>query len=411
MHMTVARGHTLLMLIFGAAVVATACTGDGLEPERNPLGTTMTVPSASATATTTTELGTGASTLPLNALELILVQVGSGFDAPVLLVADPSGGADLVVEQSGRIVRNDPDHSIVLDIRSDVTFGGEQGLLGLAFHPRFDENALVYVNYIDRSQSTVIEEFTVSDGLFNLDSRRPILTIEQPAANHNGGMIAFGPEGYLWIGMGDGGSANDRFGNGQDSHTLLGAMLRIEVGHDQSEPYAIPTDNPFADGSGGAPEVWAFGLRNPWRFSFDGDDLWIADVGQDDVEEVNAVSSRDAGLNYGWPVMEGSTCFRSADCDVSTYVLPATEYTHDEGCSITGGYVYRGDAIPELRGQYFFADFCVGFVRSFSPATGVHDWTDALGESSRISGFGIGAHSELSIASHDGGIYRIERAP
>lgn len=365
----------------------------------------------SETETTTTVQQPSTATLPISELKLTLTEVGSGFDHPVLLVADPGGGADLVVEQPGRIVRADAaEHVVVLDIASDVRFGGEQGLLGLAFHPGFDANRLAYVNYTDNRGRTVIEEFQVRDGVFDIESRLVILRIGQPAGNHNGGMIAFGPEEYLWIGMGDGGASNDRFGHGQDPHTLLGSMVRISVPGDGPDRYAIPPDNPFADGVGGAREVYAIGLRNPWRFSFDLDKVWIADVGQERIEEVNVVPAASAGLNFGWPIMEGSECFRSSGCDASGLTLPVTQYRRDQGCSITGGHVYRGDLIPELDGHYFFADFCSGTLWSYAPEGSMIDWTESTGALRAPSAFGIGGDGELYVVSHRGSIFRIERS-
>jgi hypothetical protein len=223
-------------------------------------------------------------------------------------------------------------------------------------------------------------------------------------------MIAFGPDGYLWIGMGDGGAADDIFGNGQRADTLLGAMLRIEVGAADGDVYSIPADNPFADGVGGAPEVWAIGLRNPWRFSFDGDTVWIADVGQGTSEEVDAVPAADPGLNLGWPIMEGSGCFESADCDQSSFVLPVTEYGRDAGCSITGGYVYRGELIPEVVGHYFYSDFCTGILRSFNPTVGDVDWSQQVGQIPTPSSFGVGGDGELYVLSHNGSVFRLERS-
>jgi glucose/arabinose dehydrogenase len=351
------------------------------------------------------------TTVPIEDLELVLTAVADGFDSPVLLVADPDGGADLVVEQTGRILRVDADRTPVLDIRSDVVDGGERGLLGLAYHPDFSDNRLAYVNYTGGDGRTVIEEFRVApNGTFDPASRKVILEIAQPAGNHNGGMIAFGPDGYLWIGMGDGGGSDDRFGNGQRADTLLGAMVRIAVGIEGVATYAVPPDNPFVDGGQGAGEVWATGLRNPWRFSFDGADVWIADVGQGTIEEVSRAPAAASGLNYGWPIMEGSTCFRSATCDTAALVVPVTEYDHGEGCSITGGYVYRGDQIPELTGQYFYSDYCAGFLRSYSDERGDIDWTPTVGTTPSVSSFGVGGDGELYVISQTGVVYRLERA-
>jgi glucose/arabinose dehydrogenase len=223
-------------------------------------------------------------------------------------------------------------------------------------------------------------------------------------------MIAFGPDGYLWIGMGDGGGADDQYGNGQRPDTLLGAMLRIAVGIEGVATYAIPPDNPYATGGDGAPEVWSIGLRNPWRFSFDGETVWIADVGQGTIEEVDAVPASQGGVNYGWPVMEGSQCFQSSTCDPSPYVAPVTEYDHSQGCSITGGYVYRGAAIPALAGSYVYSDYCAGFLRTWSPDTGDLDWTPQVGATPSVTGFGVGGDGELYVVSQGGRILRLEAA-
>ncbi len=338
--------------------------------------------------------------------------VGAGFDNPVLLVADPDGGADLIVEQPGRIVRLDDAHTLVADLTGVVLFGGERGLLGLAFHPEFRTNRLAYVDYTERrTGATVVAQYSVAvDGTFNLASRVEILRVPQPASNHNGGMIAFGPLGNLWIGMGDGGGSDDQFGNGQRADTLLGAMLRIRVGVEGAAAYEIPEDNPYADGSGGRPEVYATGVRNPWRYAFDGDDLWIADVGQRRTEEVNVVVATSPGLNFGWSIMEGSECFRSSSCDPAGLVLPIVEYPHAEGCSITGGVVYRGSAIPELDGHFLYSDYCSGFLRSVTRDGDAHDWTEWTGPLGNVSGFGVGGDGEVYILTLSGTVMRLERS-
>ncbi|MCB1247085.1 MAG: PQQ-dependent sugar dehydrogenase, partial [Acidimicrobiia bacterium] len=328
------------------------------------------------------------------------------FDHPVLVVAAPDGGADLVVEQPGRVVRADDGHTVVLDIRDAVIFDGEQGLLGLAVDPEFADNGYVYLNYTARGPTTFIERYTMVDGIIDPGTGVALLRIGQPAENHNGGMVAFGPDGYLWIGMGDGGASNDRFGNGQNPFTLLGSMLRFDV-HTDPGAFAIPPDNPYVDGEGGDPAVWAYGLRNPWRFAFDGQDLWIADVGQGEIEEVNLVSASEPGLNYGWSVMEGTQCFGSSSCDRSGLVIPITEYDHGEGCSITGGVVYRGSAIPSLAGQYFFADYCTALFRSLGRDGVVYDWTGQVVPGGNVTGFGTGGDGEVYFVTQQGGLFRI----
>lgn len=415
----VKTANSTAMFLVAAAFVVSACTtGTDTPTSTAPIlstttssSTTTSQPGSSTTAPTTTTPSTTTTTLPLDDLQLTAVEVASGLDAPVLLIADPAGGPDLVVEQPGRVVRLDDGRHAVLDIREDVAYGGEQGLLGLAFHPAFGDNQLAYVNYTGRGGQTVIEQFRVdASGDFDLASRLVLLEIPQPAGNHNGGMIAFGPDGHLWIGTGDGGGADDRFGQGQRADTLLGAMLRIAVGVEGVPTYAIPPDNPYADGDGGAPEVWAIGLRNPWRFTFDAGTVWIADVGQNRIEEISASPTTAGALNYGWPIMEGSDCFAASACVTDGLVLPVAEYDHGQGCSITGGHVYRGDAIPELRGQYLFSDFCSGFIRSFSPDTGEFDWTPGTGTIASVSGFGVGGDGEMYVVSLRGTVHRLERA-
>ncbi len=406
--------RSLVLVLAALALVVTACStpdvlggsDDTASPSQTASDDTV---SLDATRPSGTAPFTGDAPQRQAPLSLVLVEVGHGFDAPVFLTADPLGGADLVVEQSGRIVRNDSDHTVVLDLSDDVSYGGERGLLGMAFHPEFARNGLAYVNYTNDVGNTVIEEFTVDAGEFAVASRRLVLTVEQPDGNHNGGMITFGPAGYLWIGMGDGGGAGDEYDNGQDPFTLLGSMVRIDVDRKAGAPYQIPPDNPFVDGERGAPEVWAVGLRNPWRFAIDGSDLWIADVGQDAIEEIDRVDATVAqGLNFGWPTVEGSRCYRDDGCDAAPYVAPLVEYPHDEGCSITGGYVYRGRAIPELDGQYFFSDFCTGFLRSVTRDGTVTDWTESTGTIAQVASFGTGGDGELYVVSLEGTLYRLE---
>lgn len=406
-------------------VVAAACTSSGRDA-----GTTTTTTSPSQTSTTavitttlpqtttappettTTAPPTTTTTIPLDELQPAVSVVGDGFDNPVLLVADPDGGDDFVVEQPGRVVRLDADHTLVADLTDVVLFGGERGLLGLAFHPDFGSNRLAYVNYTERrTGETVIEQYRVEQGgMFDLSSRVEILRVHQPASNHNGGMIAFGPRGNLWIGMGDGGGRDDQFGNGQRADTLLGAMLRIRVGVGGGNVYEIPPDNPFFDGVEGRPEVWAIGVRNPWRFALDGDDVWIADVGQRRIEEVNVASATEPGLNFGWSIIEGSECFRTTTCDASELVLPIVEYPHSEGCSVTGGVVYRGSAIPELAGHFLYSDYCSGFLRSVSRDGDAHDWTDSTGALGNVAGFGVGGDGEVYILTLSGTVMKLERS-
>jgi glucose/arabinose dehydrogenase len=292
-----------------------------------------------------------------------LTSVASGLDEPLLVThAGDGSGRLFVVERGGviRIVRNGAvEPTPFLDISALVrTSGSEQGLLGLAFPPDYAKKRHFYVNYTDRSGDTVVARYRLGADADVADpaSAKVLLRQAQPYANHNGGHLAFGPDGYLYIGLGDGGSGGDPQGNGQNPRTLLGKLLRIDV-ESGADPYAIPKDNPFGN------EIWALGLRNPWRFSFDRatGDLYIADVGQNAYEEVNFQPAGRGGQNYGWNVMEGMHCFRGAGCDRTGLTAPVVEYRNGAGnCSITGGYVYRGAQYPSLQGVYVYGDFCSG---------------------------------------------------
>ena len=343
-----------------------------------------------------------------------------GLDAPVDLQAPPGDRARLfVVEQAGRIriVRNNAVAGTFLDIVGRVGSGGERGLLGLAFHPRYAENGRFFVNYTDRSGDTHVSEFRAqppSSDSADPASERELLFVAQPFANHNGGGLAFGNDAKLYIALGDGGSGGDPFGNGQSLATPLGKILRIDV--DAGTPFAVPPDNPFVATPGAFPAIWAYGLRNPWRISFDRatGDLLIADVGQNAFEEVDVgLVSRRGGENYGWNVMEGSHCFDPpGGCSGAGLTLPVIEYSHALGCSITGGYVYRGCRLPGYHGTYFYGDYCTSLIRSFrlqdGAATDERDWTSALsGGVDAISSFGVDGDGELYIVDHTGEVYRI----
>lgn len=336
--------------------------------------------------------------------------IADGFDEPLFATAVPGDSALYIVEQAGRIWRLDADErTLFLDIRGVVNrTGNERGLLGMAFHPDYPDDPRVFVDYTGSGGATFVASYRLDGDALDPDSAAVLLKIPQPASNHNGGMVAFGPDGYLYVAMGDGGASNDRFGNGQRPDTLLAALLRIDV--TATDGYAIPPDNPFVDG-GGAPEVWAYGLRNPWRFSFDveGGSIYIGDVGQGNYEEVDVAPVDRSGLNYGWPITEGLHCFSpSQGCDTDGLTLPVLEYDHTQGCSVTGGYVYRGAAIPELDGVYFYSDFCSGWVRSFVYTDGAifdeRQWTDSIGN---VTSFGLDGDGELLVVARDGTIYRM----
>ena len=339
--------------------------------------------------------------------------VKGNLENPLFLTHAGDGTARLfVVEQPGRIRILDQGVLIpspFLDITDRVLSGGERGLLGLAFHRDFRRNGRLFVNYTRKPDgATVVAEYR-RDSSPNDASReeRILLVVSQPYANHNGGMMAFGPDGYLYIGLGDGGSGGDPGNLAQNPNELLGKILRIDV--DNGDPYGIPSDNPFAV-RGGRPEIYALGLRNPWRFSFDSKtgDLWAADVGQKKWEEVDLIVR---GGNYGWRVMEGVHCYVPAlFCEPKPFIAPVLEYGHDNGrCSITGGYVYRGRA-ASLAGQYLYGDYCSGeiFLLSKTQAGAPSQTPDvALKTPFRISSFGEDETGELYVLDHAGGVYRI----
>lgn len=326
--------------------------------------------------------------------------------------AGDGSGRLFVVEQPGR-VRIIQDGRLLaepfLDIRRLVTSSGsEQGLLSVAFHPRFAANGLFYVNYTGAQGATQVVRYQVSQSDPNMadpNAAKLLLTVAQPYANHNGGDMKFGPDGYLYIGLGDGGSAGDPHNNGQRLDTLLGKMLRIDV--DGGDPYAIPPDNPFL-GQSGRDEIWAYGLRNPWRFSFDRltGDLWIADVGQNKAEEINfAPAGTPGGQNYGWNLYEGSLPYREGS--LAGAIFPVAEYSHDQGCSVTGGHVYRGQAYPTLQGHYLYGDFCSGRIWSLVWHDGEWRNDELLTTGKRITSFGEDESGEIYLLDHDGVLYQV----
>ena len=351
-----------------------------------------------------------------------LQQVVAGLSTPLYLTAPAADPRLFIVEKTGgvRIVKN----GIVLeapflDVTAKVSAGGEQGLLGLAFDPDYATNGRFVVHYTDLAGNTVLSRFQVSADPDRADpaSELPILTASQPAANHNGGQVAFGPDGLLYLGLGDGGGSGDPEGRGQSLTDLLGSILRIDVR--TGDPYTVPADNPFVGNPDARAEVWSYGLRNPWRFSFDRGtgDLYIADVGETQREEIDVSTPADGagrGANYGWSIMEGSRCFHAEGCDQTGLTLPVFEYTHQEGCSVTGGYVYRGSAIPSLQGHYFYADFCQGWVRSFRYAGGtVIDETQwpTLAPGGPVLSFGEDSAGELYVLQASGGVFKIVPEP
>jgi len=354
---------------------------------------------------------------------LALVPVVDGIDQPTHIANAGDGtGRLFLVEQPGT-VRLLKDGALLdvafLDIRDRVQAGGEQGLLSIAFPPDFASSQRFYVYYTDLGGDLVISRFLVTEDPDSADPASEALILRQPHpsfANHNGGQLAFGPDGYLYIGTGDGGGAGDPFENAQSRGVLLGKLLRLDVGSGV-EPYAIPLDNPFVGVEGARPELWATGLRNPWRFSFDAatGDLYIADVGQDRFEEVDVqAAAAGGGQNYGWPIMEGGDCFRPmVDCDPSGLTQPVAEYDHSDGdCSIIGGFVYRGASDPGLQGIYFYGDFCSGRIRSLRWQGDTWQTAILLDSGLRITTFGTDENGNLLVADWLGGaVYRVIESP
>ena len=351
----------------------------------------------------------GCSGIP--AAEVALREVATGLAQPVAMTTARDGSGRLFITlQGGRIVIFDGKQVLsapFLDLRDRVSSGGERGLLSLAFHPDFARNRAFFVNYTNRAGNTVVSRFEVSPQTPNIaspDSERPVLTVSQPYANHNGGQLQFGPDGFLYIGMGDGGSGGDPQNRAQNPHELLGKLLRIDV---NQPPYRIPADNPWVNRPNARPEVWALGLRNPWRFSFDRltGDLYIADVGQDQWEEINfQPAGHPGGQNYGWRRMEGRHCFKPASaCNDGTLILPVLEYDHRLGSAVIGGYVYRGSQIPVLVGRYVYGDFSSGRVWAARIRQGAWVNEELMATGLSISSFGEDEAGELYLIDYAGG--------
>ena len=427
--MTRARAKQALpQLLFGAVLLAFS----GCNPSANyPSGTTP--PAAAATCPSTASLAppqAPAPGAPPANLSLRLEQInnaGLALTFPLFLTAPPGDtGRLFVVEKGGTIkIVNRTTNALIgtfLDISNLVSAGGEQGLLGLAFDPQYATNGRFYVSYTDTGGNSVIARYLadpMNANVAQITADRIILTLTQPFSNHNGGMIAFGPDNFLYIGFGDGGSGGDPGNRAQNLGVLFGKLLRIDVsqGAPAQPAYTVPADNPCVGQAGAKEEIWSIGLRNPWRWSFDrqSGDLYIADVGQGDREEVDFSSSASGagrGTNYGWNITEGSNCYPpGSSCNKTGIALPSVDYTHAAGaCSITGGYVYRGAAIAALQGTYFYSDFCAGFVRSFRAVNGLvtehSDWT-ALNPGGNVTSFGEDTAGEIYVMTQQGGLFRI----
>ncbi|MFL6715204.1 MAG: PQQ-dependent sugar dehydrogenase [Burkholderiaceae bacterium] len=397
------------------SVVLAGCGGsggDGASPAPASQGLSSEPAGQPATAFTPPPANTSAPALAVKA-------VASGLSSPVFLTA-PDGDTRLFIVERGGSIRIVQDGGLLpapfLDIRSRTTTDGERGLLSMAFDPAYAENGFFYVYYTDLNGDIAIERYSVSANPARAEPASALRILSIPHAqfsNHNGGLLRFGPDGYLYVGTGDGGGEADPFVNAQNTGVLLGKLLRIDVsGTSAGTPYAIPATNPFLDQPGKRAEIWAYGLRNPWRYAFDPSTnlLYIADVGQNRREEIDIASTLQGGLNYGWNVMEGNVCFTGDACDSRGLTLPALEYSHDGGaCAIVGGFVYRGAAIQGLQGIYLYSDLCAGWIKGLRYENGAAvagmDFS-RLADGTVLS-FGEDAQHELYLLMAEGNVYRI----
>lgn len=385
----------LSVLVF--VVTLSACAADSVR--------VGTVPTSQATSSTSLP-----DLPPLRGLAL--EALATGLDDPVSIAPATGIETTFVVERTGRVsTLRSAGSQIVLDITARVGWeNSEQGFLGFAVHPSFPDDPRGFAVYTNVDEDVVVASFDWSPaGFFDPTSEQIILKVPQPHFYHQGGGITFGPYGYLWLSFGDGGGIGDTYGNGQNPHTLNGTVVRIDV--DSAQPYAIPPTNPFVGGSDGASEVWAFGLRNPWRITVDGDTIFIADVGQQGEEEINVAPISGGGLNFGWPIMEGTVCYEADTCAGDALIPPALTIARERACAVIGGPVYRGVDIVELHGHYVFGDHCFGWMRSAPVAGGdlglVVDWEPMLGDIGNITTFGLDHHGELIVATLDGEVFQI----
>ena len=343
----------------------------------------------------------------------------SGLSSPLFIThAGDGSGLLYVVEQGGRILTYDSSgrrRSTFLDIGNRISCCGERGLLGLAFHPSFKTNRRFFVDYTDTNGDDVVAEFrATSPTSASASTGKVLLTVPDPYPNHNGGMIAFGRDGYLYIAMGDGGSAGDPQNRAQNLGSLLGKILRINV--NSGSPYSSPTSNPFYNRTGAKKEIWAYGYRNPWRFSFDRSThaMFVGDVGQGDWEEIDVEGAGRGGRNYGWRVMEGKHCYNAPSCNTSGKVLPIAEYSHSpDNCSVTGGYVYRGTRYASLKGAYFYGDYCSGRIWAMDAAAAIGGTSrvkQVLDTSLAISSFGEDQSGEIYVVNLSGTISKLRTA-
>jgi len=393
------------LLVF--AVLVAACSSEGAAaPPTGPTASGSQGP-ISSTATPSPSGAPISSPPGLAGARIRLVPVAR-LEQPIAMAVRVGDRALYVAEKTGRVVALAPgsDPRVVLDLTDRVSLGSEQGLLGLAFSP---DGRFLYVDFTDVSGDTNVTEFAFDDGGADPASERRVLFVDQPFSNHNGGELVFGP-GYLYVGLGDGGSAGDPMGNAQSLSTLLGKLLRISPRPSKGEPYAIPPDNPFVGRAGARPEIWAFGLRNPWRFTFDATtgDLWIGDVGQNAWEEIDLEpAGSGGGSDFGWDLLEGTHPFEGGSDPAS--VPPVFEYANGDGsCAVTGGYVYRGERVPDLAGAYVFGDYCRGVLEAFVPRDGRATQVRELGPRvDALASFGEDARGELYVLSFAGTVFRI----
>jgi glucose/arabinose dehydrogenase len=406
----VVEGRTFEWTTVNAAVASVSSTGmvTGLAEGQAEIRASTEGVTGSVTLTVT-------APAPIEPVAVGLEEVATGLDFPTYLTSPPGDSRLFILEKDGAI-RLVKDGSLLdqpfLDIRRQVSKGAEQGLLGLAFFPDYATSGRFIVHYTELSGASRIAQFRVSADTDRADpsSETPVLVVSRPGIAHNGGQVVFGPDGMLYIGLGDGDDSDG--GRGQSLGELLAAILRIDVS--SGSPYQVPSDNPFVGTPGARAEVWSYGLRNPWRFSFDpaNGDLYIGDVGESDWEEVNYASATDGagrGVNYGWSRMEGTHCLR-AGCDQTGLTLPVVEYDHTNGCSVTGGYVYRGAVLTGFQGRYFYADFCGGWVRTFRIEGGVAveqtEWPE-LRPGGVVTSFGQDAAGEIYVLTGQGAVFKI----
>jgi glucose/arabinose dehydrogenase len=405
--MRLPNARTGLTLVIVLTTLA-ACSGDDdvdTTATQTPTTTTTAAPTTSAPSSTT------ASEPDLAAARITLTEVAHDLASPVALATRANDDRLYIVEQGGR-VRIVEDGTTVEEpvLEVEVSGGNEQGLLGVVFSP---DGANLYVDYTDPEGNTRVVEYAMDGDVADTASRRELLFVEDPYPNHNGGELTFGPDGMLYITLGDGGAGGDPEQRAQDLGQLFGKIMRIDPAPSGSSPYSIPADNPFVDQPGARPEIWMYGLRNPWRFSFDRatNDVWIGDVGQNAWEEIDfATAGTAAGSNWGWDAREGTHEFEGTPPAGARE--PIYELSHADGnCSVTGGYVYRGEAIPALRGAYVFADYCVAELIALVQRDGELADQALLGvETSEVTSFGEDAAGELYVLSRSGSVYRIDPA-